>query len=249
MSSTSTVREPFDIGRNKPCFCSSGLRFKQCCGNNESNRKPPQGITIVENYLSALQCQEILEIAATQHTERIKAFDSSASTSEKIERSYSEQRITQRVDMAVHQAALNALITDIIKSLIEPQLAVTFEWFEEPHLLQYQPGGFYGAHADSEQLYPEQKGFIRVMDRDISLLLYLDDDYEGGEILFQNFDFKVKPRRGMLIFFPSDARYLHTALPVTSGTRHCLVSWMAESGGQRLHPPPREAVMLQHHDN
>ena len=55
----------------------------------------------------------------------------------------------------------------------------------------------------------------RVVDRDVSLLIYLTEEFQGGEILFNNFQYRLKPRAGMVVYFPSDHRYVHTALPVT----------------------------------
>jgi predicted 2-oxoglutarate/Fe(II)-dependent dioxygenase YbiX len=49
----------------------------------------------------------------------------------------------------------------------------------------------------------------------------------------------------MLVYFPSDNRYLHTALPVTKGTRHAIVSWISQHGVEKLRPPPEDVVQLQ----
>lgn len=62
--------------------------------------------------------------------------------------------------------------------------------------------------------------------RKMSVVLQLSDDknYEGGD--FEMFRIGKVPReRGTLIFFPSFV--VHRVLPVTSGTRHSLVSWIA----------------------
>ena len=39
--------------------------------------------------------------------------------------------------------------------------------------------------------------WVRSMDRDFSVLVYTNDDYEGGTLYFQNFDIRIKPSRGM----------------------------------------------------
>jgi PKHD-type hydroxylase len=64
-------------------------------------------------------------------------------------------------------------------------------------------------------------------DRKLSIVVQLSspDDYEGGEFEFfdlaQPVDFK---KRGSVLVFPSF--FLHRVLPVTSGTRYSLVSWI-----------------------
>lgn len=89
-------------------------------------------------------------------------------------------------------------------------------WQEGYNLLKYQTGQEYKIHYDSST----QGG------RHISCVLYLNDDYDGGEIEFPAFEVKIKPQRGMLILFPSNYAYRHIAHPVTSGTKYAMVTWL-----------------------
>jgi hypothetical protein len=52
-----------------------------------------------------------------------------------------------------------------------------------------------------------------------SFVVYLNDDYEGGEIYFSNQDIKVKPKAGSIILFPSKEPYLHGSLKLISGRK------------------------------
>lgn len=239
------TRPPFIIGRNDPCFCGSGARFRRCCGSSQPGRKPPKGIYVEENALTTQECAAILEIARQQGSSRLKLIDIENSTPEKVVRRYDDNRITQRVDMSGHQDILDEPVLRFIKSHIEPSMSCQVEWFEEPHILQYEPGGFYASHADSETLQPSGNLWERVLDRDVSMLLYLDDDYEGGELAFPNFDYTLRPRAGMLVFFPSDSRFRHAALPVTQGVRHAIVSWVSLQGVEKLRAMPKDATRLR----
>lgn len=89
-------------------------------------------------------------------------------------------------------------------------------WQEGYNLLKYQSGQEYKIHYDAST----QHG------RHISCVLYLNDDYEGGEIEFPAFNIKIKPQKGMLILFPSNYAYRHIAHPVTSGTKYAMVTWL-----------------------
>jgi preprotein translocase subunit Sec61beta len=62
--------------------------------------------------------------------------------------------------------------------------------------------------------------------RALSVLVYLNDDYEGGEIEFPNFKIKIKPKAGTLILFPSNYAYGHIAHPVTSGVKYVIATWL-----------------------
>lgn len=83
-------------------------------------------------------------------------------------------------------------------------------------LLRYSVGEQYGFHYDGGT----------ASKRSISVLIYLNDDYEGGELEFPNFKLKIKPKAGTLILFPSNYAYGHIAHPVTSGTKYVIVTWL-----------------------
>lgn len=93
--------------------------------------------------------------------------------------------------------------------------------YPEPFsLLKYSGGQQYKPHSD---------GGTSAVPRQVTAICYLNNDYEGGEIEFPYFGVKIKPEPGMLILFPSNFAYAHAALPVTSGTKYSLVTWMTDS--------------------
>jgi len=93
------------------------------------------------------------------------------------------------------------------------------ELIHEPYnLLKYSGGEEYKQHFDGES----STGRI------ISAICYLNDEFEGGELEFPNFNFKLKPQKNMLILFPSNFAYSHIAHPVTSGTKYALVTWIKD---------------------
>jgi predicted 2-oxoglutarate/Fe(II)-dependent dioxygenase YbiX len=84
------------------------------------------------------------------------------------------------------------------------------------NLLRYQTGQEYKAHYDG--------GFSDF--RSVSPILYLNENYEGGELEFVHFGLKIKPKKGSLYLFPSNYAYSHIAHPVTDGTKYALVTWL-----------------------
>ncbi len=62
-------------------------------------------------------------------------------------------------------------------------------------------------------------------DRAISAICYLNSDFEGGELTFEQHALTIKPRRGLLVMFPSTAGYVHEVLPVKSGRRYTASLW------------------------
>ncbi len=87
---------------------------------------------------------------------------------------------------------------------------------ENYSLLRYNPGQYYREHYDGPT----------VSARSISVLIYLNDDYEGGEIEFVNFNEKIKPKAGTVILFPSNYAYRHIAHPVVSGTKYVITTFL-----------------------
>jgi leucine proline-enriched proteoglycan (leprecan) len=55
--------------------------------------------------------------------------------------------------------------------------------------------------------------------RDFAGVIYLNDDYEGGELYFTGLDIAVKPRRGMFVGLTAGFHHEHSVLRVESGTR------------------------------
>jgi len=85
-------------------------------------------------------------------------------------------------------------------------------------LLRYRPNEKYNLHYDGGT----------ETSRAVSVLIYLNDDYEGGELEFPNFDIKIKPKAGTLVLFPSNYAYAHIAHPVKNGTKYVIATWLKD---------------------
>jgi hypothetical protein len=82
--------------------------------------------------------------------------------------------------------------------------------------------------------YSVNEGYIDHYDggtsigRCVSAICYLNDDFDGGELEFVNFKIKIRPEPGMLILFPSNFAYRHTALPIKNGIKYAMVTWLRD---------------------
>jgi predicted 2-oxoglutarate/Fe(II)-dependent dioxygenase YbiX len=229
----------FPPARNAPCFCGSGERFKRCCGNQASERKPPFGVQIIDQFLSAQERASLLHLADATPGKPFTVPDGKGG------RMHDEQRVTEWVDFRdSHQQLLDDVVARAFEQQIIPMEGRNIAWYEEPQLLRYTPGGYYLHHSDAYQLVPEQRAWRKVVDRDISVLIYLNDGYEGGELEFKRLFYRLRPRAGMLVWFPSDVRYEHMAKPVISGQRSVIVSWAAAAGIERVQPRPANRAIF-----
>jgi predicted 2-oxoglutarate/Fe(II)-dependent dioxygenase YbiX len=86
----------------------------------------------------------------------------------------------------------------------------------KPGIRKWNPGEYQDVHADGETAagWP---GYNYIVD--YGSILYLNDDYEGGELFFPKYNIHLKPKPGTLVFFPSTNMYAHGVTEVTDGIR------------------------------
>ena len=76
--------------------------------------------------------------------------------------------------------------------------------------------------------------------RTYSSLVYLNEDFEGGEIFFPRLKEALKPTTGMLVIFSSGPEHEHGVKAVTAGQRYTMPSWYTtdEAHKNELSVPP-----------
>lgn len=99
------------------------------------------------------------------------------------------------------KTSMNA-IKDYAKNICETKYAKTmgieFEksvWIREPELVKWEPGAALASHVDGPGRLPPPN-------LTVGALVYLNDNYEGGELYFPEYDVLIKPKAGDLVFFP-----------------------------------------------
>lgn len=227
--------KPFHFDPLQPCYCGSNQPFGDCCASQRPGRSPPQGVQVVSGFLPLPDCRRLVRYAQKQSANWLMVRDDEKSTPSKFVEKRDTGRVTQQVDMSKHQGFLNDAVRRALVEVASRRFGPV-DFFETPYLLRYKVGGKYGTHADSE-IFDSQKGlFYRVADRDISALIYLNDDYEGGELTFNRLNYSYHPTAGDLVLFPSNNIFLHQALTVTRGTKYALVSWACLKATPKLFP-------------
>ena len=101
-----------------------------------------------------------------------------------------------------------------------------FKNCEMLQVLRYKPGGFYKPHQDT---FSDTKGNKRMY----TVILALNDDYQGGETEFPNLNKKYKLKKGDALFFDTLDNYelktskaLHGGRPVKSGEKWICNLWV-----------------------
>ena len=89
---------------------------------------------------------------------------------------------------------------------------------EAIQVLEYLPNQEYKFHHDTSN-NPNSKEYHRI----ISIVLYLNDDFDGGGTEFPHRTYKPSPGYGL--FFPSNWCFPHSGQKVLSGKKRVAVTW------------------------
>jgi|TARA_R110000824_G_scaffold97989_4_gene233885 predicted 2-oxoglutarate/Fe(II)-dependent dioxygenase YbiX len=105
-------------------------------------------------------------------------------------------------------------------ALKEAKLSQFIKTFSPCRFNRYEPGTVMRKHYDHiHSIFDGQRKGIPVL----SMLGILNNDYEGGEFLVRDKQFKLK--QGDMIIFPSCFMYPHEVKEVTKGIRYSFISW------------------------
>lgn len=114
----------------------------------------------------------------------------------------------------------------------------------EPYLKCFRLGMDHPPHADSEATDGSSVDFMPRYSPlefntpiliEIAANLYLNDDFEGGELTFINRGLSIKPQKGQLVLFPGGHEYTHGVTEITKGERTVLFSPLTSPQRLLLH--------------
>jgi prolyl 4-hydroxylase len=178
----------------------------------------------IEDFLSAEECQQLIDLAS-------KDLQPSRVYNESEDKPDDQYRISEQAWMKPHSNPIVKKIDDFaVQTTGRP-----IQNFEELQVVRYQSGGFFSKHYDA---CDGDKEFCQRMDakggpRLWSFLIYLNDDFKGGETVFPYINKTVVPKRGKLIAFRNshDDESLirdsfHGGETVTSGNKWICNKWI-----------------------
>jgi hypothetical protein len=91
---------------------------------------------------------------------------------------------------------------------------------------QYPGCGGLRVHYDAEY----EKGMV------MSIVIYINDDYNGGNLKFVDYDFSIKPKAGAMLIFPPTEDYLHGVEEVLDGPSRYAIPAFVYTRGTRFLP-------------
>lgn len=111
------------------------------------------------------------------------------------------------------------------KEKIEVDLRTRPLFVEALFLACLLPGDSHIAHADNQRKKHGRWIPNHTPQRDYTGLVYLNDKFTGGELVFPDRDVVIVPKPGLFIGFPSNHQFVHAVPKVLSGKRYSLPVW------------------------
>jgi prolyl 4-hydroxylase len=137
------------------------------------------------------------------------------------------------------------VVAQVIRARIAAASNLPLPVFEPAQIMRYAVGEEFRPHHDF--LDPAQGGhgpqLARFGQRIATFLIYLNDDFEGGETVFPKAGFRYRGRRGDALLFANvdaatrapDPLTLHAGLPPTRGEKWIFSQWIRDRSPG---PPP-----------
>ena len=190
-------------------------------------REAPR-VQVIENFLPRTACEWLIT-QARERLERATIYDKATGGTTKDSR-----RTNTQCDLDVE---IGGVLTFVIRARISTITGRQDAAMEVPKVLHYSPGETFAEHFD--YLNPEEPAFARELatrgQRTDTFLIYLNDDFTGGETHFPELDIAHTGATGDALLFSNidahgqpDEATRHAGLPPTSGEKWLFSQWIRE---------------------
>jgi len=160
-------------------------------------------LRVYSNFISPEECKEIID--------SIK--NTSPSSQKPVQFSPEKKPLTFRKDW--DRSKYIEKYTDIVKGIIESHYPVRLKT-RSAKIAEWTKNDVYDLHIND----------LGINDfNNMSVTIYLNDDFEGGEYHFPVQNITFRPKVGDLIIFPGSQHYNHIISKVTSGSRYTIPLW------------------------
>jgi len=192
---------------------------------------PSPGI-YVGDFISREACEQIIStVASLEHWTQAKVtiYERDSFGKGQIKSVLDKER---RVCSRIHFSDLDldsfpllisylAFVQSEVMSLLQAEYNLQVQEMGEAEIVHYPSGGMFMPHSDANRVKPY---------RAFSVILYLNEDFDGGETQFPDSGYTCSPKTGRVLVFPS---YLvHAGQTVLAGEKYVLVMWIFYPGSQ-----------------
>jgi prolyl 4-hydroxylase len=186
--------------------------------------------TLLDGFLSPLQCTSIIEAAESIGFVRSPVADPKAPIS--------HGRTSFQMFLPLDHPAVLPIV-----ALVEERTGTSRTHYEDLQVVRYTADQKYEAHYDTAENTPETEV------RTDTVLMYLNEKFTGGATSFPTARITVSPQTGLAVWWKNvDANGdvlpcgFHAAEPVSEGVKYACTIWIRKTPFIRLTHPPTVAV-------
>jgi hypothetical protein len=182
------------------------------------------GVNLYKNAISRSDCSSLIATLEDKlsHSDEFHWENSEEEQSLRaaLEFSVSEEILGPKTDLNEELHKIHSSVFGPIRQCIDDYAKsweISINHYAPLNFVKYSyPNTYFGLHTDH--------GPSKV--RTVSAILYLNDDYEGGELHFPRIDgLTIKPESGDVIVFPSTYTYRHESIPLLNGTKYVVLAF------------------------
>lgn len=207
---------------------TTSTRVSRSLNGNITVENPGLGLNIYRNTFSSEDAKRYINTLESNLSQNKKYNWSEAKVTNSdvaikkardcVDFKYKQENLGPRDETNAELIDLHQEIYEKLKMCIDDYArywGIEVVYYEAFNFVKYEgEGTHFNIHADHGPAY----------NCTVSAVIYINDDYEGGEIKFPRLDNYVHtPRVGDIAVFPSNYIYEHASLPMKSGTKYCVV--------------------------
>ena len=189
-----------------------------------ARKKPISRILVSGNTLTSKECTFIIDLY-DRYSELSPRRDYSRRP---LLHFYTLRDVDSESASWVHRVSVRC------KEKIEVDLRTPKLFVESLFLACLLPGDSHIPHADNERRKHGRWVPNHTPQRDYTGLVYLNDDFTGGELVFPDRDVVIVPKPGLFIGFPSNHKFVHAVPKVLYGKRYSLLAWFTVNSAEAM---------------
>jgi hypothetical protein len=165
-----------------------------------------------DNFLSSSEISSLMEYVTTMNEWR------------HIPNSFWDNRMISLYNISnpiIHNLIITILFR--IQNIIIKEYATdSITYADTIDLVRWFPGMEQVSHCDDMSDHEEATVFNH---RKFGCIIYLNDDYEGGQTYYSNYNYEIIPKSGTLAIHPADCNHRHGVRKIENNTRYTLASF------------------------
>ena len=188
-----------------------------------ARKKPISRILVSENTLSLKECTFLIGLY-----DRYSELSDRRDYGTPLLHYYTLRDVDSESASWVHGVTLQC------KEKIEVDLRTPELFVESVFIACLLPGDSHIPHADNERREHGRWLPNHTPQRDYTGLVYLNDNFTGGELVFPDRDVVIIPKPGLFVGFPSNHKFVHAVPNVLSGKRYSLPVWFTMDSAKAM---------------